>query len=353
MKLLVGLFAVALSVAFTGVLSGYLMLNSTLNYQAPLMFEISKGETFNSALQDVAKEVKGFPMKMAKIYIKLRGLSKSLKVGEYEIPANQSALQIIDFMIKGQVIERVVTFQEGLNIFQIADVLQSQGLTTREEFLAAARDQALITELLGFRADSIEGYLFPDTYKLPKSWNAEQYIRAFVNQFKKVWSTVEGQNKTGLTRHQVVILASVVEKETGAPAERPMISSVFHNRLKKPMRLQSDPTTIYGVWVQTGEMLRNITRKDLQTPTPYNTYTVNGLPRGPIANPGRAALIATMNPVESKNYYFVSRNDGTHKFSKTYEEHKEAVRLFQLDPRAREGKSWRDLNKNANTATGE
>ncbi|MCO5112679.1 MAG: endolytic transglycosylase MltG [Bdellovibrionaceae bacterium] len=346
MKFLVGLVVIALSVVFTGMMSGYLILNSTLNYQAPLIFEISKGETFNSALQDVAKDVKGFPMRMAKIYIKLSGLSKSLKVGEYEIPADQSARQIIEFMTKGQSIERVVTFQEGLNIFQIAEILEQNRLTTKQEFLAAARNPDLIMELLGFRADSIEGYLFPDTYKLPKSWTAEQYIRTFVSHFKKVWASVEIQNKTGMIRHQVVTLASIVEKETGAPFERPMISSVFHNRLKKSMRLQSDPTTIYGVWVQTGEMLRNITRKDLQTSTPYNTYTVNGLPKGPIANPGKAALVATMNPVESQNYFFVSRNDGTHKFSKTYKEHQEAVRQFQLDPRARQGKSWRDLNKN-------
>lgn len=349
MKILVGLVAIVLSAVFTGLVSGYMILNSELKYNAPLMFEISKGETFNSALLDVAQAAPGFPMKMAKIYIKVRGLSKALKVGEYEIPAGQSALQIIELMTKGQMIERMVTIQEGFNIFQIAELLEQHRLTTKAEFLTAARNPELVSELLGFRADSVEGYLFPDTYRLPKSWTAEQYIRTFVNQFKKVWATIEIQNKTGWTRHQVVTLASVVEKETGAPFERPMISSVFHNRLKKPMRLQSDPTTIYGVWVQTGEMLRNITKKDLQTSTPYNTYTVNGLPHGPIANPGKAALVATMNPVESQNYFFVSRNDGTHKFSRTYQEHKEAVRVYQLDPKAREGRSWRDLNKNVTT----
>lgn len=342
-----GLVVIMVSVVITCIVSSYLILSSKLNYQAPLVFEISKGESFNSALRDVAQEAKAFPTRLAKIYIRVMGYNKSLKVGEYEIPADQSALQIINFMIKGQLVEKVVTFQEGLNIFQMAELMQYHGLADKEEFIAAAKNPSLVQELLGFKADSIEGYLFPDTYKLPKSWKADQYIRAFVAQFNKVWSGIEHQNNTGMTREQIVVLSSVIEKETGAPSERPMISSVFHNRLKKPMRLQSDPTTIYGVWVQTGEMLRNITRKDLQTSTPYNTYTINGLPKGPIANPGKASLVAAMNPVESPNYFFVSRNDGTHKFSRTYDEHKAAVKKFQLDPSARKGRSWRDLNKDA------
>ena len=128
-----------------------------------------------------------------------------------------------------------------------------------------------------------------------------------------------------------------------------MIASVFYNRIKKGMRLQSDPTIIYGIWVETGTYKQNITREDLLRPTKYNTYTVAKLPFGPIANPGRESLNAVMKPAHSEYLYFVSHNDGTHAFSKTYEEHNRAVKSFQLDPKAREGKSWRDLKKHAET----
>jgi UPF0755 protein len=146
------------------------------------------------------------------------------------------------------------------------------------------------------------------------------------------------------THYEIVTLASMIEKETGAAFERPLIASVFHNRLKKGMKLQSDPTTIYGIWERYSGNLR---RADLLESTPYNTYTVPRLPRGPICAPSREAMIAVLKPEDSANLYFVSRNDGTHVFTKTYEDHLRAVRAFQLDPRAREGKSWRDLKKGA------
>jgi UPF0755 protein len=143
----------------------------------------------------------------------------------------------------------------------------------------------------------------------------------------------------------VITLASVVEKETGAPEERPVIASVFHNRLKKGMRLQSDPTILYGMLMKTGVMTKNIRKKDILAQTPYNTYTVRALPIGPIANPGKEAIKAVLNPGNTDFLYFVSRNDGTHVFSKTYEDHNKAVKAYQLNHRARKGKSWRDLKK--------
>src|SRR5262249_27482550 len=145
-----------------------------------------------------------------------------------------------------------------------------------------------------------------------------------------------------LPRHEMVTLASVVEKETGAPEERPMIASVFFNRLNKGMKLQSDPTIIYGIWVDTGVYKQNITKDDIERPTRYNTYTVAKLPFGPISNPGREALAAVMKPAKSEYFFFVSRNDGTHIFTRTYEDHSKAVKEFQLDPTARANKSWRD-----------
>ena len=147
----------------------------------------------------------------------------------------------------------------------------------------------------------------------------------------------------GWSPRQILTLASIVEKETGAPEERPLVASVFHNRLRKGMLLQTDPTIIYGKAKETGKIVLNITRADLTRYTPYNTYVIKGLPPGPIANPGKAALQAVVHPAQSDYLYFVSKNDGTHQFSTDLAAHNAAVRKFQLDPKAREGKSWRDL----------
>ena len=165
------------------------------------------------------------------------------------------------------------------------------------------------------------------------------------DRFHTVYGEVSEGYAGSLSRHDIVTLASVIEKETGAPQERGIISSVFHNRLNKGMRLQSDPTIIYGYWVVSGEPLKNIRKKDILNPTPYNTYTIRALPVGPIANPGREAIKAAMFPEQSEHLYFVSKNDGTHIFTSTYKDHQKAVRDFQLNRKAREGKSWRDLGK--------
>jgi UPF0755 protein len=166
-----------------------------------------------------------------------------------------------------------------------------------------------------------------------------------VERFKANFAKVTIPSGFALTPYQIVTLASIIEKETGAPEERSVISSVFHNRMRLNMRLQTDPTVIYGIWEQSGQWNRNITRQDLQTPTRYNTYTLPQLPHGPIANPGLQALQAAVAPAQTEFLFFVSRNDGTHVFSKNYAGHQQAVAEFQLDRKAREGKSWRDLKK--------
>ena len=169
-----------------------------------------------------------------------------------------------------------------------------------------------------------------------------------VNKFKEVYEQVGVKSSLqGWSRHQIVTLASIVEKETGAPQERPLIAAVFHNRLRIGMMLQTDPTIIYGKAMETGSIEINITRADLTRQTEYNTYTFKGLPPGPIANPGREALLAAVRPATTKYLFFVSHNDGTHEFSEDYKAHQKAVQKYQLDPKAREGKSWRDLNKKA------
>lgn len=345
MRFISSLVVVGISAVLVLLFVGNLKLSSKLEYQAPLTFEVSSGEGFNLILREIRNLVPEFPEKTAKIYLKLTGNEQNLKLSEYEIPKDKTTYEILKILMKGQVIQRKVTIQEGFNIYQIAQILESRGLTTAEEFITKCKDPVFIEKMLGYLAPSVEGYLFPDTYRLPKKWNAEQYIEHFIKRHFQVWEEVVKSYPADKSHHQAVILASMIEKETGAGFERPMISSVFHNRLKKAMRLQSDPTTIYGVWVQTGKMKKNITRKDLTTSTPYNTYTVRGLPFGPIANPGREALKASIQPAVSNNYYFVSKNDGTHQFSRTYDQHLAAVRKYQLDAKAREGKSWRDLKQ--------
>ena len=204
------------------------------------------------------------------------------------------------------------------------------------------KDGKFIKELIGQELESLEGYLFPDTYYFARGDNLKKIIRTMVQRFKEVFSSVPKGN-VNLTPHEIVILASIIEKETGAGFERPLISSVFHNRLQQKMRLATDPTIIYGVLRETGKEIRNIRRIHLKAQNPYNTYLNEGLPPGPIGNPGKEALLAAVQPKNTNYLFFVSKNDGTHVFTSTYKEHQKAVRTFQLDPKMRQGKSWRDL----------
>jgi UPF0755 protein len=244
-----------------------------------------------------------------------------------------------------------VTFKEGLHIVEVAQILEDRGLATKAEFLAVARDRQFVRDLLQQDLSSFEGYLFPETYSFTRFMSPKQIIRTMVEHFQRnAKEVMGGTNKLSMPLHEWVILASIIEKETGAPEERGLVSSVFHNRLKKGMLLQTDPTVLYGIFDQTGAMPNNIRKVDLVTPNRYNTYTKKGLPYGPISNPGRASLQAALNPEDSPYLFFVSKNDGTHIFSETYVEHNKAVREFQLNRAAREGKSWRDLTPNREKA---
>ena len=201
------------------------------------------------------------------------------------------------------------------------------------DFIQAATDTTRVRQI-GLEGETFEGYLFPDTYFFPKEVTIERIISTMVKRFWSVF-VPEWQARAkdlGLTVHQVVTLASIIEKETGAPFERPIISSVFHNRLKKKMRLESDPTVIYGIKNFDG----NLTRKHLTTPTPYNTYKIRGLPSGPIASPGGASLEAALYPDDTKFIYFVSRKDRTHQFSTNLKQHNRAVQKYQLGRRKKE-----------------
>ena len=224
-------------------------------------------------------------------------------------------------------------------------MLEKKGFFTKKEFLNAARDKNLVKELLNEDLPNLEGYLFPETYFLNENTSLKSLIKKMVDNFKVNYKKSLVGAKINMSRKDHIIMASLIEKETGAEAERTLVSSVYHNRVKLGMRLQCDPTILYGIFDKTGIFPTNIRKKDILEKTRYNTYAMGGMPYGAIANPGLSSLKAALNPKESKMLYFVSRNDGTHVFSETLKKHNAAVRKFQLDPKARAGKSWRDLKK--------
>jgi len=225
-------------------------------------------------------------------------------------------------------------------MYEIAKLFESSGITSAEAFLEAVQHPDLISKL-SIEATSLEGYLFPETYRFAPNTPAKTVAKSMIDLFNERTKDLDF-NHPFLNKHQVIVLASVVEKETGAKFERPTIAGVFTNRLKKRMRLQSDPTTIYGIW---SRYKGNIRRADLLELTPYNTYKIPALPKGPISNPSLEAIKAVLDPEEHNYLYFVSKNDGTHVFSKTYKDHNKAVEDFQKNTRARKGKSWRDLKQ--------
>jgi UPF0755 protein len=318
-------------------------LISVWNYQGPeVIFEVKPGEGFSSINGRLAHQGLIPSAKIFHRYAQVNDLMGKFKAGQYKIESGLTMTQVLETLISGKSITVNVTIPEGKNLFEIASILQKAGVTNKDEFIAKAMDEAFVRKL-EIPAERVEGYLYPETYRFTPGSSAEHVIRSMVALFNQKMSDMDFEAAPrGLTRHEVITLASVVEKETGAPEERPIIAGVFHNRLAKKMRLQSDPTTIYGIWDQYNGNLR---KQHLLEFTPYNTYKVPALPKGPICNPGREAILAVLSPQQHSYYYFVSQNDGTHIFTATYKEHLEAVNRFQKDPNARKGKSWRDRGR--------
>lgn len=310
------------------------------------IFEVYPGQGFYQVADRLKQEGLVTSAIGFKVLARLTGDSSRLRIGEYAVRSDLRPMDLLAILTSGKSIERHITFPEGWNRYEMAQLVEDKGVGTRADFLAVTSNKKLIQELLGENVDSLEGYLFPETYAYTKFSSLETLVRSMVAGFKSAFESIKyDTSKAGLSRHQLVTLASVIEKETGAESDRPLISSVFHNRLKRGMRLQSDPTILYGILIETGTMPANITRSDILRPTPYNTYTVSGIPYGPIANPGLRALKAAAFPAASEFFYFVSRNDGTTTFSESLAAHNSAVQKFQVSPAAREGKSWRDLQK--------
>jgi len=288
--------------------------------------EVPEGASFKETANLLAQ--KGLIMSpfWFRLLGKFQDAERKIKPGEYDLHTAMRPAEILGTLVSGRVIQYSVTIQEGFTARQIAKVLGATGIVKEADVARLVADPVFI-KALGIDAQTLEGYLFPDTYYFPKRAKTEEVVRAMVSRLRQVF-TPELRAKSAalkMTEVQILTLASIIEKETGQDAERPLISAVFHNRLRKGMLLQSDPTVIYGIPNFNG----NLTRKDLARPTRFNTYTNTGLPPGPIANPGARSILAALNPAPVNYIYFVSKNDGTHQFSATLGEHNRAVEHYQ------------------------
>ena len=259
-----------------------------------------------------------------------RGAARTLKAGEYRFAGDLRATEVVDRLVAGAVVLRPITFREGLTILDMAAHFEAEGLGTKAMFTAAAGRASLVRDL-DPSADDLEGYLFPETYNLPRDASADVLIEQMVARFHAVYDQPlrEAAKARGLTTRQVVTIASLIEKETSRAEERPLVSAVYQNRHRIGMGMQCDPTVIYALQ-KAGLWRGNLTRENLQFDSPYNTYRYAGLPPGPIAAPGRASLEAAVKPADVPYLYFVSRNDGSHVFASTLDEHNRNVHRHQV-----------------------
>ena len=300
-------------------------------------FIIQQNENFSSINARLSKEHLISSARLFHRFSQFKGVLNKYKTGHYIIKHNSNLIDVFHIFINQKSQVTLFTIPEGKNMFEIGKMLEASSITSYSEFIKLVRDRKFLAEM-GIQADTAEGYLYPESYDFPPNSSAKHVIQLMVKQFQKKIESINLES-THLTLKEILILASMVEKETGDKKERPIIAGVFYNRLKLKMRLQSDPTTIYGKFE---EYDGNLTRKDLTTPSAYNTYTIPALPIGPICNPGVDALKAVLNPGVHNYLYFVSQNDGTHIFSESYEKHQEAVAKWQKNPKNREGRSWRN-----------
>jgi UPF0755 protein len=295
-------------------------------------FRVPPGSSLGAVARDLERERLVRHAWAFEALARWRGLAGELRAGEYDLSPHRTTGEILENIAEGRVRTYRIVIPEGLTAVEIAERLEETGLADSDEFLTTVRSQELVNEL-DVEGESLEGYLFPETYQLARGLPAAEIARAMVAQFHHIWPEIApGSEALGFSMLETVTLASIVEKETGVPEERSLIAAVFHNRLRRGMRLETDPTVIYGIPSFDG----NLRRADLEDAgNPYNTYQIPGLPPGPIANPGAAALRAAVAPASSSYLYFVSRNDGTHPFSSSYAEHSAAVNRFQKRRRGR------------------
>jgi len=252
---------------------------------------------------------------------------RSLKAGEYLFDKSADARQVHDRLVRGDIYVHTVVIPEGYNMFDIAQAMQDAGLGTREEFLTAASDTALIADLAP-QARTLEGYLFPNTYEFTRTQTMQEMVAEMVKQFRQVAREIGLTSDAPQDVQKAVTMASIVEKETAAPEERPLVASVYYNRLAGGIALQADPSVIYGELLQ-GTYSGALHHQDMQVDSAYNTYRKPGLPPGPIANPGKSSLQAALHPATTDYYYFVADGNGHHRFARSLEEHNRNVAKYR------------------------
>jgi UPF0755 protein len=292
----------------------------------PVEVRIEQGDSFAAIVRKLHQQKVISNERLFALWARLTGVEKKLHWGLYRFDPSLSPREILERMVLGKGVFQTMTVPEGLTLKEIAALLNDMKIGDGEKFLAAAADPETL-RMFGLQDKGAEGYLFPDTYHFTPATPEKDIFIAMAERFRKTTEPLLKQysQSAGMTPHEIVILASIIEKETGVEAERPLISAVFHNRLKLHMPLQSDPTVIYGL----KDFKGNLTRKDLETPTPYNTYRIGALPPGPICNPSLSSIKAALHPAQVAYLYFVSKNDGTHLFSEKFEDHKQAVKTYQ------------------------
>jgi UPF0755 protein len=321
--IITGLLSLAMAIIITGF--GLYFVKPVEKAGSDQVIMVQEG----MSLKEVAErlESRGI-LRNKKIFIlwtRLMGYSRQIKAGEYLLSSSMAPIKIMEILTRGIIITYSVTIPEGFSIDQIGGILAEKGLVDKAEFISIAKEQEIISKY-GIVGASLEGYLYPDTYQFGRGLSPVSIIDSMIKRFNEVVRPYSEQiDESGMTIEEVITLASIIEKETGRAEERPIIASVFLNRIRRGMRLESDPTVIYGM----DNFQGNLTRKDLSEYTPYNTYMIRGLPPGPIANPGLESIRAVLFPSETDYLYFVSKNDGSHYFSKNLEEHNRAVRIYQ------------------------
>lgn len=325
----------ALISGFWGLLALVWIIAGLLYFQAsrPMsddtglqIFEIKPGMSLRKVSKELSRQNLIRSASAFQAIALIQDKQKLIKVGEYHVSPSMLPVKILQRITSGKTVLHPITIPEGYRISEIADLLEKRGLANKEKFLQQSKNTELLKEI---SMDSLEGYLFPETYHFGKFTGEKVIVKKMVDTFKErvlKKEFLKRAGELGFSFHQIITLASLIEKETGKDSERKRISSVFHNRIKKNMRLQTDPTVIYAIENFDG----NIRKRDLKIDSPYNTYQHKGLPPGPIASPGLKSIVAALYPAETSSLYFVSRRDGSHQFSTTLNEHNQAVQEYQL-----------------------
>lgn len=320
---LYGILIIIICISILLLTHTYVFISTPTTPDQPVMIEIEPG----TSAWEISRKLKEMGIVSDPVMFMAAALATKkathLQAGTYVFEGNHCPMDIIHILFKGRTLRYRVTIPEGSNIFDIGEIVAATDLITKQEFIRSAQDSKT-TSFFGIDAPSMEGYLYPDTYSLSPHMTPLEIMAKMVYRSNQVYTHDMHQRSDtlGLSRTQVLTLASIIEKEAVIGKEKPIISSVFHNRLKKKMPLQSDPTAIYGI----DNFHRRITPKDLLRDNAYNTYKHTGLPPGPICNPDKYSIIAALWPEDTKYLYFVSKGNGSHYFSKSLREHNRAIR---------------------------